>query len=158
MNLQNLKWTKNVKRTDSPDWAYQLFKAGDLFKLAWKENEHNADRPQREDLILLRQHGYVTHLVEILDHKPEREKRQGDFNIYRIVEVRWVIDWSNLSDSMQANELFNYKLHLQGGDVMSLEMPSFKTHWQDHGGLTAFQHRVQTTLDRMNQSKIAASN
>jgi hypothetical protein len=58
----------------------------------WKDDEGNASKPQRKKLILLRHNTYVTHLIEVLDYKPEHEKWQGDFNIYRIVEVLWVID------------------------------------------------------------------
>ena len=36
MDLQRLKWTKNVRRIDDA-WAYAEFKAGQLFKLAWKD-------------------------------------------------------------------------------------------------------------------------
>lgn len=149
MNLQNLKWTKNIRRPMGQEPpAYQPFKVGDLFKLAWRDDEGNASNPQREDLILLRQNSYVTHLVEVLDYKPEREKWQGDFNIYRIVEVLWVIDWNNPSDSAKADEVFDYPVRLQGGDVMFLEtMPTFQQHWQNQGGLTVFQERVRTTLN-----------
>ncbi|MCF2970913.1 hypothetical protein L1047_06860 [Synechococcus sp. Nb3U1] len=66
MNLQNLKWTKNVKPKNGEPWAYQAFKVGNLFKLAWKDDEGNANKPQQGDLVLIRQGGYVTHLVEIL--------------------------------------------------------------------------------------------
>jgi len=148
MNLQNLKWTKNIKPAGQEPWAYQSFEIGSLFKLAWKDDEGNASKPQRADLILLRQSGYVTHLVEILDEKPGREKWQGDFNIYRIVEVLWVIDWNNLPDSAKSDEVFGYPVKLQGGDVMFLEtMPTFQQHWQNQGGLPAFQERVRAMLN-----------
>jgi hypothetical protein len=148
MDLQNLKWTKNIRPTGQEPWAYDPFKIGSLFKLAWKDDESNASKPQREDLILLRQSSYVTHLIKVLDYKPEREKWQGDFNIYRIVEVLWVIDWNNLSDSAKADVVFGYSVNLQGGDVMFLEtMPTFQQHWQSQGGVAAFQERVQTTLN-----------
>lgn len=148
MILQNLKWTKNVNPKDTAPWAYQSFKAGNLFKLAWsKDSEYNAHKPQREDLILLRQHCYVTHLVEVLDYKAEREKSEGDFNIYRIVEVRWVIDWNDCPESVRANELFDYRLSLEGGNIMSLDMPTFRDHWHTRGGLTAFQDRVRAILN-----------
>jgi hypothetical protein len=148
MNLQNLKWTKNVRPKGEEHWAYQVFKVGNLFKLAWKEDEGNASKPQREDQILLRQSGCVTHLVEVLDYKPEREKWQGDFNIYRIVEVVWVIDWNTLPGSAKADEIFGYSINLQGGDVMFLEtMPTFQQHWQNQGGLSAFQARVRAMLN-----------
>ena len=149
MNLQSLKWTKNVKPQSEEPWAYQAFKVGNLFKLAWKDDEGNANKPQRGDLVLIRQSGYVTHLVEILDYKSGCEKWQGDFNIYRIVEVLWVIDWQALPSSTKADEVFGYSVRAyQGGDVMFLEtMPTFQQHWQDQGGLTAFQERVRAMLN-----------
>jgi hypothetical protein len=149
MNLQNLKWTKNIKPAGQELWAYQSFEIGSLFKLAWKDDEGNASKPQRDDLILLRQGGYVTHLVEVLDEKPGHEKWQGDFNIYRIVEVLWVIDWNNPTNSAKADEVFGYSVKgYQGGDVMFLEtMPTFQQQWQNQGGLTAFQARVRSMLN-----------
>ncbi|RCJ31614.1 hypothetical protein A6770_19760 [Nostoc minutum NIES-26] len=116
--------------------------------MAWKDNEGNASKPQREDLILLRQRGYVTHLIEVLDYKSEREKWQSYFNIYRIVEVLWIIDWTNPSDSAKADKVFGYPVKYQGGDVMFLDtMPTFGQHWQNQGGSMAFQERVRTMLD-----------
>ena len=149
MNLQSLKWTKNIKPAGQEHRAYQSFGVGGLFKLAWKDDEGNASKPQRTDLILLRQGGYVTHLVEVLDEKPGREKWQGDFNIYRIVEVLWVIDWANLPSSAKADEVFGYSVKgYQGGDVMFLEtMPTFQQHWQNQGDLSAFQARVRSLLN-----------
>jgi hypothetical protein len=151
MILQNLKWTKNIEPQGDEPWAYQSFKADDLFKLKWRKNEHNANRPHQKDLILLRQHGYVTHLVKILDNKANREDWEGDFSIYRIVEVLWVIDWNHPADSTKANELFGYQLRLQGGNVMYLDMGKFRKHWQNHAGLTAFQDRVRTILNLPSQ-------
>lgn len=149
MSLQNLKWTKTVKPKNEEPWAYQAFKVENLFKLAWKDDEGNASKPQRDDLILLRQDGYVTHLVEVLDENPGREKWQGDFNIYRIVEVLWVIDWKNPPNPAKADEAFGYSVKgYQGGDVMFLEtMPTFRQQWQNQGGLTAFQARVRSMLN-----------
>lgn len=107
MNLQNLKWTKNVKPADG-GYAYSEFKVSELFKLAWKDDEANANRPERSDLILLRQHGYVTHLVKVLDRQSEREEWQGDYNIYRIVEVLWAIDCSRPPVTAKADAIFGY--------------------------------------------------
>ncbi|MEH2436608.1 MAG: hypothetical protein V7K25_20590 [Nostoc sp.] len=44
MNLQHLKWTKNVRPADG-GYAYSEFKVSELFKLAWKDDEANANRP-----------------------------------------------------------------------------------------------------------------
>jgi hypothetical protein len=85
MNLQSLQWTKNVRPANG--WAYTQFKVADLFKLAWKDNEANANRPERYNLILLRQHGYVTHLVKVLNRQAERDDDPNVFNIYRIIEA-----------------------------------------------------------------------
>ncbi|NJM99664.1 MAG: hypothetical protein HC800_23215 [Phormidesmis sp. RL_2_1] len=149
MNLLNLKWTKSINPKGQEPWAYQKFKVGNLFKLAWKDDKSNANKPQREDLILLRQNGYTTHLVEVLDYKAEHEKWNGDFNVYRIVEVLWVIDWQDPPSSAKADQVFGYLVKAyQGGDVMFLEtMPTFQKHWQDQGGLPAFQKRVQGILN-----------
>jgi len=105
MDLQSLKWTKNVRRGDNA-WAYSQFKASDLFKLAWKDDEANASRLEKGDLILLRQQGYVTNLVRVLDYKAEREAWKGDYDIYRIVEVLWSIDFGNPPVSAKADAMF----------------------------------------------------
>jgi hypothetical protein len=144
-----LRWTKNVRPKNEENWAYQAFKVGNLFKLAWKDDDGNANKPQRGDLILIRQSGYVTHLVKILDYKSEREDWQGDFNIHRIVEVLWVIGWQDPSSSAKADEVFGYSVKAyQGRDVMFLEtMPTFQQHWQNQGGLSAFQECVRAMLN-----------
>ncbi|MEP0915477.1 hypothetical protein NC981_01510 [Leptolyngbya sp. DQ-M1] len=59
MDLQRLYWTKNVKSVEpNKEWAYPNPQTP--FKLEWKNCENNANKPQRNDLILLRQRGYVT--------------------------------------------------------------------------------------------------
>ena len=144
--LQKLLWTKNIKPVQ--DWAYLNFRAGELFKLAWKKNESNASKPEREDLILLRQHGLVTHLVKVLDYKPEREKGSGDWNIYRVVEVIWSSANSE-SSTYKADEIFGYPevLTYQGGSVMRLqELPTFNKAWSTKGGISGFQDRIASLL------------
>lgn len=148
MDLQRLYWTKNVK----PDqgWAYCEFKPKRLFKLAWKKDENNANSPERNDLILLRQHGYVTHLVKVLDYKAEHEDWEGDFNLYRIVEVVWAVNSANPPTSASANVIFGYSavLDYQGGNVMKLErLQTFRDAWDSQGGISAFQKFVQARLD-----------
>lgn len=130
-------------------WAYAQFKVAELFKLAWKDDEINTSRPQRNDLILLRQHGYVTHLVKVLNRQAEHEDWQGDYNIYRIVEVLWAIDCSAPPASARADVIFGYPkvLDLQGGNVMKLkELPTFKEAWTSQGGLPAFRTHAQSRL------------
>ena len=147
MNLERLQWTKNVRPDEG--WADSQFKKSELFKLAWKDNKDNADRLEREDLVLLRQHGYVTHLVKILDRQSEREEWQGEWSLYRIVEVVWALDCSAPSASAKAESIFGYRgvLAYMGGDAMRLEdLPTFKEAWDTNGGLAAFQTYIQTGL------------
>lgn len=148
MNLERLKWTKNVKREDG-EWAYWRYKADDLFKLAWKDDEANASRPQKSDLILLRQQGFVTHLVKVMDEKPESEDWEGAYNIYRIVEVLWAIDFAHPPASAKADVMFGYPevLKYMGGNVMELEaLPTFNQCWSKKGGLAGLQSHIQSLL------------
>lgn len=147
MNLQHLQWTKNVKPIDG--WAYREFKASELFKLAWKDDEANANKPKRNDLILLRQHGYVTHLVKVLNRQAEREDWLGDYNLYRVVEVVWSINRTDPPASAKADVIFGYSavLDYMGGNAMKLEeLPTFKDAWDSQGGLSAFQEHVKSKL------------
>ena len=148
MNLQHLKWTKNVKPADG-GYAYSQFKVSELFKLAWRDDEDNANRLSRDDLILLRQHGCVTHLVKVLDRSAEHEDWVGDFNIYRIVEVLWTIDCTHPPTSAKAEVIFGYSavLDYRGGNAMKLEeLDTFKKSWDSKGGLPAFQEHVKSGL------------
>jgi len=147
MTLEDLKWTKNIRPDEG--WAYSEFKKSELFKLAWKEDESNANRPERSDLILLRQHGYVTHLVKVLDRQSEREDWQGEWSLYRIVEVLWALDCDAPSPDAKADKVFDFPgvQAFQGGNVMQLEdLDTFKAAWGGKGGLDAFQVHVQVAL------------
>ena len=146
INLERLLWTKNVLPRDN-GWAYCEFKKGELFKLAWKNDEANANRPERYDLMLLRQHGCVTHLVKVLNRQAEHDDDPNVFNIYRIVEVVWAIGNTNPPPSARADVIFGYPevLSYMGGDAMKLpELPTFTNRWDSE--LSAFQAHVQSSL------------
>ncbi|WP_334822844.1 hypothetical protein [Nostoc sp.] len=88
-------------------------------------------------------------LKEVLDHQSEREEWQGDYNIYRIVEVLWAIDCSNPPVIAKADAIFDYPavLDYRGGNAMKLEdLSTFKEHWDTQGGLLAFQKLLQSRL------------
>jgi len=148
MNLQRLFWTKNIVHQGEEKWAYEQFRFRDEFHLNWKNNKVNANKPELGDLILLRQKGYVTHLIKVLDNELEYESRRGDFSIYRLVEVLWVIDWDTLPVSNKAEQIFNYPVRYRSGNVMNLtELPTFQKYWDKNGGLSAFQRQVREILD-----------
>lgn len=146
MDLQRLKWTKNITPQRNETWAYNSYSLSSLFELDWKNGETNASKPHREDLILLRQKSLVTHLVKVLDYKPEHRTGQGEFDIYRIVKVLWVIDWKN-PPLAKADEVFGYSkvLKYQSGNVMELEKITSR-HWESRGGFAAFQNHVHSQL------------
>lgn len=66
----------------------------------------------------------------------------------------WVINWQDPLSSAKADEVFGYSVKAyQGGDVMFLEtMPTFQQHWQNQGGLPAFQERVRAMLNLLESS------
>ena len=92
---------------------------------------------------------YVTHLVRILDRQSEHEEWQGEWSLYRIVEVVWALDCSAPSASAKADIIFGFPgvLAFMGGNAMRLEdLPTFKNAWDAKGGLAAFQTHIQTGL------------
>ncbi|BAQ66608.1 hypothetical protein [Geminocystis sp. NIES-3709] len=154
INLERLLWTKNV-RPSNVTWAYMEYGVGQLFKLGWKDKQDNADyfnadRPVRNDLILLRQHGYVSHLVKVLNRQPEYEDFKGNPIIYRIVEIVWKIDSiESPSENYKADKVFDFPevLKFMGGNTMKLEeLPTFKEAWNHRGGISAFQSHIQSQL------------
>lgn len=126
-------------------WAYNEYKEGEVFNLHWKNGETNASKPQKEDLILLRQKSFVTHLIEVYDDKISPRTGQGEFDIYRSIEVLWVTDWNNPPSAV---EVFGYPevLKYQNGNVMKLETITFK-HWESIGGFASFQNHVHSFLN-----------
>jgi soluble cytochrome b562 len=152
MDLQNLKWLKNVTDQNPKVWAYSSFKQCHLFKLNWKSDEENAQQPQWGDLILLKQKGYITHLVKVLDYKPEKQ-RNDQWGIYRIVEVIWTLDdFSQIPESAKADKVLDYP-EVQGyrqGNILFLEtLPTFKNRWDKNGGLTAFQSHIRQFIESL---------
>jgi hypothetical protein len=144
MDLTELKWTKNINHQDGEKYcAYHP----DLknFPLQWKKDqEKNAGKPHKGELIILRQRCKVTHIVKVLDDNPCKEHTDKEFSIYREVQVVWVAEhWDVPPDQ---DTVFGYPLNLQGGKVMELETPTFKAHWDTRGGLAEFKNHVLKVL------------
>lgn len=69
MDLTELKWTKNVNHQGNDKyWAYQnIDPDSNIFPLNWKKKQaNNALKPEKSDLILLRQRGKVTHMGRVM--------------------------------------------------------------------------------------------
>ena len=151
MNLQQLRWTKNVNATHG-EWAYQHDEVSypylvPEFCLHWKTTaKENAKKPNPGDLILLRQRTHVTHVVKVLDNVVHADNSASDFAIWRRVQVMWMAPkpWDN---APHQNEVFGFYVELQGGKVIELEnIATLQEHFRNTGGVTAFQERVKKVL------------
>lgn len=109
-------------------------------------NHTNARKPKEGELILLRQNKKVTHIVKLLNNTLYDDRTGSDFSTCRLVEAVWMVDKWNTPP--EQNLVFDYALHLEGGDVMHLEtLPTFINKWGTPGGLQAFQKHVQDVLN-----------
>ena len=108
-------------------------------------NNTNARKPPEGELILLKQRTKVTHIVKILNNTLYDDRTNSPFNTCRLVKAVWMVD--NWDTSPTQNKVFDYNVHLQGGNVMQLETPKFRENWEKRGGLQAFQKHVQKVLN-----------
>ena len=153
IDLTNLKWTKNVNHPDIEIyWAYEhdqirypfLFPE---FKLHWRKGyEQNAERPQKGDMLLLRQRTKVTHLVTILDDKPDSEDN-GDYTIFRRVQLLWM-EKEPWDKAPHQDDVFGFDVELpRNGKVMDLEnIKDLASHFNPLGGISAFHEQVIQAL------------
>jgi hypothetical protein len=148
MDLSELKWTKNINHQHGKKFCAFDLDLKKIFPLQWKkEQEKNAGKPNKGELIILRQRCKVTHIVECLDDNPSKfkEPTYPEFSIYRQVQVVWIAEhWDIPPDQ---DTVFGYHVNLQGGNVMKLEtLPKFKAYWDSRGGLAEFQNHVLKVL------------
>lgn len=154
MNLNQLKWTKNINRQDG-EWAYPPIERIDKsidFKLHWKPDSQksykNATNAKKGDLAILRQKTKVTHIVEFIDNDEPKEDLENDHNwIYRWVKVIWMPETDNWNTLPHQNDVFDCSLKLQGGNIINLEnIKSLREKWNAQGGITSFRKHIQRKL------------
>ncbi|MEL7245412.1 MAG: hypothetical protein AAGM40_24205 [Cyanobacteria bacterium J06573_2] len=158
MHLTGLKWTKNVKKiyyknSNESQWAYDKYKKHAECQLFWRNlnnrDKINADAPNKNEYILLRQNGAITHLVQVMDEKYQRLKEEDriEFNIFRWVKIVWITqDWEN---PPKIDKFFESGIHFpQSGKVYEIEkLKAFKQRWTEKGlTLTNFQDYIQREL------------
>ena len=158
MNLDKLKWIKNVRHKNNDKfWAYadldeMPIPEARIFRLHWSSNgeSNNAQKPQKNDLVLLLQRAKVTHIVEFLDDDVYGNT-QNPWGIYRIVKSVWMPfkqpAWENLPHQ---REIFGFDYVVGDGNLHSLvasnRMPQFHQYWDEKGGLKAFCNHLNTKL------------
>jgi hypothetical protein len=148
MDLSELKWTKNINHQHGEKFCAFDANFKTFFPLQWKkEQEKNAGKPNKGELIILRQRCKVTHIVELLDDNPSKSKEPNypEFSIYREVQVVWMAENGDIAPHQHI--VFGYHVNYQGGYVMELEtLPTFKKHWDSRGELAGFKNHVLKVL------------
>ena len=145
MDLTKLKWTKNVNHPEK-EWAYSYedidFKSK-VFYLHWTEDSRsNAGIPKEEDLIIIRQRTNITHIVQVLNNTVYSESENLP---NRLVKAVWMAAFWN--EPPEEESIFGYTINYPSGKVLDLgKSPKFNEHWNNKGGLSAFQKQVQKTL------------
>lgn len=147
MDISNLKWTKSITRDDGR-WAYsydELNTDSNFFGLHWKSDSiDNARRPQEKDLIILRQKGKVTHLVELVNNSIYDDEHNEGW-IYRLVRIIWMADvWSN---PPHQKDIFDCEICLMGGKAIDINnIQTLRERWDYQGGISGFQTHVMKKL------------
>jgi hypothetical protein len=126
MNLEKLRWTKNVNDQGFDKyWAYQNREIDcklKIFLLNWnKAQKSNASKPEEDELVILRQRKKVTHIVKFLNNTLYDDGSGSDFGIGRLVQVIWMTDDWNIPPKQDQDEIFGFQLHLQGGNIMEIK-------------------------------------
>ncbi|MEH2083959.1 MAG: hypothetical protein V7K89_29525 [Nostoc sp.] len=154
MNLDRLIWTKNITPIDGEIWAYKnidtIYPDLKIFALHWRnlkgKDENNARYPLEAELMILRQHRKVTHIVQMLNDQLYRDTNAEDeFNIYRIVQVVWMTD--NWEHPPENDKVFDCSIHFpRFGKAIKLEnIQKLQKRWGKEG--LAFQQHVQSVLN-----------
>ena len=160
MNLSRLKWLKVV--TPPSDYHYQwaysrqaIAEIGEkyqiinslngltIFPLGFKNEK--ASNPDAGDLILLTQHAKITHIVEVLDNKPEEKgsHEKGSW-FYRYIKIVWwkpEMDWEDLP---HRSSILGFDIWVFDGNPHEFtSLKSFREKWGDSGSsLQAFQEHL----------------
>ncbi|NDJ25421.1 hypothetical protein GS682_28040 [Nostoc sp. B(2019)] len=151
MDLTGLKWCKNVNHQGTDKyWAYNDNFTSRMFLLNWRSvYKENAHKPKEGELILLRQHAKITHIVKLLNHVIYADGSDSEFNIGRLVQVVWITNnWDNLPSN---EDIFGCPVIFPpNGKVISLEnKEDFEQHWHiSKNGWLEFQNHVQEKLNR----------
>ncbi|WP_198166566.1 hypothetical protein [Picosynechococcus sp. PCC 7117] len=152
MDLSQLKWLKNVN--PGSGWAYadpaeMPLPEAKIFRLEWKKDRADAQKPNKGDLIALVQHARVTHIVEVLDDTVYDTKK-AEWGLYRVVKAIWMppkgFNWAQLPHQ---EEIFGVKHLPSSGHTYAIPIPSMRSSpaWQEYSDLQGFQEHVSEYLE-----------
>ncbi|MCF4969478.1 hypothetical protein [Nostoc sp. CMAA1605] len=149
-DLSRLKWSKNVTFTPSEItfWDFPINELSKIFILHWKKGyEANAARPEEGDILLIRQHARITHVVQLFNKTVYDDASGYEFSIGRLVQILWKAN--NLNHAPHNTEIFGCPIKFPpNGKAHFLEnIGDFNEHWNQRGGLPAFQNYVTGVLN-----------
>lgn len=151
MDLQELRWIKNVNATEG-DWAYKHEEVSypylvPEFHLHWKTTAlENAQKRNPGDFILLCQRTRVTHLVKVLDDIVHKDSPFPDFRLCRRVQVMWMAEKPWEEKAPHQNEVFGFDFRFRHGKAINLDNVTALKEYFGEGELVAFQERVKEKL------------
>ncbi|MBD2302946.1 hypothetical protein H6G74_07535 [Nostoc spongiaeforme FACHB-130] len=157
-DLSKLKWSKNVNYQGDKKiyWDYKIDETSKIFILHWKKGgEANAEKPEEGDLLIIRQHAHVTHVVQFFNDTVYDDGSGYDFSIGRLVQIIWKAnDLKNLSHTSDLTniphnkEIFGCSINFppDGKAHYLANNNDFNEHWNKHGGLPGFQNYITGVL------------
>ncbi|WP_414576904.1 hypothetical protein [Anabaena sp. CCY 9402-a] len=148
-DLSRLKWSKNVSYDSKITfWDFPINELSKIFILHWrKSSEANAAKPEDGDLLLIRQHARVTHVVQFFNNTVYDDGSGYDFSTGRLVQILWRAN--DLNNAPHNTEIFGCSINFPpSGKAYFLEnISDFHEYWSQRGGLAAFQNYVTGVLN-----------
>jgi hypothetical protein len=146
MLADRILWFKNIKPLYKQDKeAYLNSPEGTGFHLSFTCNvkRENVASTRVGDLIVLRQFGKVTHLVEVLDAEP-KETGHADWPLELAVKTLW---HRPLKKAPHQSEVFGTSINIQRGQLHALlTNKQLKEFWEVHGSMANFQIHITEYL------------
>jgi hypothetical protein len=144
MEASRILWIKNIRPLYGEDEAYPNTE-DKSWELAFRAGSHqkNIERTTSGDLILLRQQGKLTHVVQVLDPTAKTTKKE-EWPWELKVKSLW---HRNIDKAPSEEKVFQTKLNLQGGQVVFLgNVGHVKDVWKDKGGISSLQQHLTKIL------------
>lgn len=159
IDLTGLKWSKNVNYQSNEViyWDYTINELSKILILHWKNGrKENARKPKQGELLIIRQHAHVTHLVQFFDNSLYDDSSDSDYNIGRLIQVIWrandlknLVHTQDLRNLPHNKEIFGCSINFPPNGKASLleNNNDFNEYWRKQGGLSGFQNYVKGVLD-----------
>ncbi|WP_414752017.1 hypothetical protein [Anabaena sp. CCY 9910] len=160
IELTRLKWSKNVNyQSEKVEyWDYRIDEVSKIVILHWRKGqEENARKPKEGDLLIIRQHAHVTHIVKFFNNTIYYDGSDSEFSTGRLIQIIWKAN--DLKNLVHTSHLYNLPHNTEvfgcpvvfppNGKAHSLESINiFNEYWSKHGGMVGFHNYVKGVLDK----------